>query len=61
MSILKNYFSRITYYKCLHIPLFLDIFQFNKTLLTFSFCFVFLYVVRLKNLDWLKKQSLPLY
>ena len=63
LNILKNNFSRITsHYQCLHIPLFLDIFQFNKTLLMFSFLFLlFLYGARLKNLDWLKKQSLPLH
>ena len=38
---------------------FLDIFQFNKTLITFSFSLLFfLYGARLKNFDLFKKQSL---
>ena len=39
---MQNNSSRITSnYRCLHIRLFLDIFQFNKTLIMFSFLFCF--------------------
>ena len=56
----KNRFSQITsFYKWLHIPLFLDIFQFNKTLLTCSFLLLFCFsVCRQIEKFWLAQKTI---